>query len=168
MSLVSQNYVDSADPSWNVARILAEPLEIARVQGRAAHAVDAAFLARRLAEAGLPAEKLQARPYELSGGELQRVCIARALIHRPRFVVFDEALSSLDASVQGEMIELLKSLRSPETAWLFISHDLKAVAALCSRVLFLKDGRIIESLAVEQLSRARTEPVRALIDAARG
>ena len=168
MSLVSQNYVDSADPSWNVARILAEPLEIARVQGRAAHAVDAAFLARRLAEAGLPAEKLQARPYELSGGELQRVCIARALIHRPRFVVFDEALSSLDASVQGEMIELLKFLRSPETAWLFISHDLKAVAALCSRVLFLKDGRIIESLAVEQLSRARTEPVRALIDAARG
>ena len=167
LSVVFQDYTTSANPRFRVRDIIGEGLTVQ--ERREGSRLDRNWeVADLLETVGLPAAFSDRFPHELSGGQLQRVCIARALIHRPRFVVFDEALSSLDASVQGEMIELLKSLRSPETAWLFISHDLKAVAALCSRVLFLKNGRIIESLAVEQLSRARTEPVRALIDAARG
>lgn len=172
MSVVFQNYEDSSDPSWKVADILAEPLKVKLLSAKADEASDIrsklnrGYFEQCLSRVGLGADKLERHPHQLSGGELQRVCIARALISRPRFVVFDEALSSLDASVQGEILELLMQLKEETTSWLFISHDLKAVAALCDRILFLHGGQIVESVTTDQLSEVTTSTAKALLRAA--
>lgn len=172
MSVVSQNYEDSADPTWSVADILAEPLKIKLLSAETDQAkrirdkLTEAYFQQCLSRVGLSNDKLHRHPHELSGGELQRVCIARALISDPRFVVFDEALSSLDAAVQGEILELLLQLRTKDSSWLFISHDLKAVAALCDRVLFLHGGRIVESIAADKLAKVSSPTAKQLLGAA--
>lgn len=171
-SLISQNYAESADPAWTVDEIVAEPIRLAMRRAapekRAALTgeLSRAALAKRLADVGLPEAMLDRRPHELSGGELQRICIARALAASPQLVVFDEALSSLDASVQGEIIELLQKMPRHDAAWLFISHDLRAVAALCTRVLFLSNGRIVESADAKRLGAVKTPEARVLVEAA--
>lgn len=174
MSLISQNYAQSADPAWTVDEIVAEPIRLA-MKHAAASPRERATLAQRLtrqslvaalAAVGLPEAMLARRPHELSGGELQRVCIARALAASPQLIVFDEALSSLDASVQGEIIELLQRMPKTKAAWLFISHDLRAVASLCTRVLFLSEGRIVESADAKRLGSVKTPQARALVEAA--
>ena len=116
-SVVFQNYLDSADPVWTVGDVIEEPVRLAG--GR----VDVRDLLRRV---GLPAEYASRRPHQLSGGELQRVAIARAMAGGPSLVVFDEALSSLDASVQDEIMELLAELK-PEAGRRFVEA---AAAAL--------------------------------------
>ena len=100
------------------------------------------------------------------GGELQRASIARALAARPDFIVLDEALSSLDASIQAEILRLLPALKAqnPSSAWLFITHDLRAAAAVCSRILFLEDGRTVESLSTNRLFEAQSVLARSLIE----
>ena len=92
-------------------------------------------------------------PHELSGGQLQRVCIARAIATKPRFIVFDEAVSSLDVSVQAQVLELLLELKGDMT-YLFIAHDVQAVTYLCDHIMFLHEGTIAESLEKEHLARA--------------
>ena len=171
MSLVSQNYVDSVDPSWTVREILSEPirLQMRRFASRSRQLqaeISEAALCGRLAEVGLASSMLERRPGTLSGGELQRVCIARALTTRPKFLVFDEALSSLDASVQGEILQLLSSLVRQATTWLFISHDLRVVATLCTRVLFLHDAEICEDVPVQELGKVRSPWAAELVKAA--
>ena len=89
----------------------------------------------------------------LSGGQLQRVCIARAIATKPRFIVFDEAVSSLDVSVQAQVLELLLELKGDMT-YLFIAHDVQAVTYLCDHIMFLHEGTIAESLEKEHLARA--------------
>ena len=117
---------------------------------------------------GLKPEALGRRPHELSGGELQRVAFARAIAAEPAFIVFDEAMSSLDASVRADLIELLVEMRRRPgaPAMLFITHDLAAAAALADRVLFLDGGRIVEALPVGALSRAASPAAKALLAAA--
>lgn len=164
ISAVFQNYADAADPRWSVEESIAEPLREALHPQSFPQAQDRAL--ELLSEVGLPQAKARSLPHELSGGELQRVSIARALAARPKLVVFDEALSSLDASIQGEILELLKKLRRPDSSWLFISHDLKLVASICTRVLFLSKGRIVESLPVDRLGEARSQTAQELLAAA--
>ena len=159
MSVVFQDYSASVNPGWTVGKIIREPLD---VLGRESRGAPAEFLPM----VGLSPETAARFPHELSGGQLQRVCIARALTTRPRFILFDEAVSSLDASVQAEILALLRRLKTERTTWLFISHDLQAVTALCSRILFLDRGRIAEDLPVTELSRIRSEDIRALMEAA--
>ena len=157
MCAVFQNYAASIDPLWSAGRAVLETTPQTGVER-----------ARELlARVGLGPEMLERLPHELSGGELQRVACARALASSPDFVVFDEALSSLDASVQSDMLELLASLRSPDAAWLFITHDLRAAARLCSRIAVLSGGRIVEVLDAGRLDLARSPAARRLIDAAR-
>ena len=158
MSVVFQDYTTSVDPSWTVRKILLEPLDVLGRRGQSPEEL--------LSMVGLSPDLQRRYPHELSGGMLQRVCIARALSTRPRFIVFDEAVSSLDASVQSEILALLAGLRSAETTWLFISHDLQAVAVLCPRILFLDRGMIAEDVSVKELDRIRTPQIRALMEAA--
>lgn len=164
ISAVFQNYADAADPRWTVEESIVEPLRDQALSVSADKADERALYL--LDQVGLPANKARRLPHELSGGELQRVSIARALAAHPKLVVFDEALSSLDASIQGEILELLKKLRRPDSSWLFISHDLKLVASICTRVLFLSKGRIVESLPVERLGQAKSQTARELLAAA--
>ncbi|WP_247899200.1 ABC transporter ATP-binding protein [Paenibacillus pabuli] len=117
-----------------------------------------------LAKVGLPHALMHKYAHELSGGQLQRVCIARAISTRPKFLVLDEALSSLDVSVQAQILELLRTLQHElNMTYLFVAHDLQAVANLCDRVLFLYRGTIVEELERNCLSDATDEYARALL-----
>ncbi|WP_209444145.1 ABC transporter ATP-binding protein [Paenibacillus ihuae] len=122
------------------------------------------IIAELMERVELTLDYLNKYPHELSGGQLQRVCIARALTTRPRYLVFDEAISSLDVSVQFQILSLLKELqREFQLTYLFIAHDLQAVAYLCNRLAFLKDGIIIEELDCNHFMCAQSEYVKLLV-----
>lgn len=109
-------------------------------------------VAEILGEVGLPSDIQKRYPYEFSGGERQRIAIARAMILKPRFVVLDEPSSSLDMTVQAQIIELLRELQERHgLTYLFISHDLKVVRSLCDEIVVMKDGKIVEQGASEQI-----------------
>ena len=146
MSVVFQDYTSSANPRFTVEELIREPLDILRLDASCA-------IPELLERVGLPKALRNRYPHELSGGQLQRVCIARAIATKPRFIVFDEAVSSLDVSVQAQVLELLLELKGDMT-YLFIAHDVQAVTYLCDHIMFLHEGTIAESLEREHLARA--------------
>ncbi|MEX1993554.1 MAG: ABC transporter ATP-binding protein [Steroidobacteraceae bacterium] len=153
------------DPRMTIAGSVAEPLRAL------APGLDAAGQATRvtgiLGEVGLAPELAGRYPHQLSGGQLQRAVIARALIVDPRFVVCDEPVSALDVSVQGQIVNLLARIRRERgLASLFISHNLAIVARLCERILVMYRGRIVEAASRDALIGAPLHPyTRELLDA---
>ena len=104
-------------------------------------------------------------PHELSGGQLQRVCIARAVACEPEFILFDEAISSLDAHTQVQVMDLLKELKEKlELTYVFITHDLTSVTYLCDEVMFLYKGRITEHIPVSRIAQTTDVYARKLLD----
>ncbi len=137
-----QNPDDVLDPRWTVERSVAEPFVIFGGFSREeiSAKVDALF-----AEVGLSAEHKTRYPHELSGGELQRVVIARALALKPEILVCDEATSMLDVSVQAFILAVLKEIQKKRGLGLvFITHDLEAAKAVSDRVLVMYTGEIVE------------------------
>lgn len=101
---------------------------------------------------GLKTSQLSRYPHAFSGGQRQRIAIARALIMHPEFIVCDEAVSALDVSIQAQILNLLKDLRHElDLTYLFVAHDLSAVAYACDRVAVMYLGRIIEMAVTEEL-----------------
>ena len=112
-----------------------------------------------------PEEVLEKYPHQLSGGQLQRVCIARAVACKPEIILFDEAISSLDAHTQVQVMDLLRELKDRlGLTYIFITHDLTSITYLCDDVLFLYQGRVTENLPVERISETKDEYARKLLE----
>ncbi len=164
--IVFQDPFGSLSPRFSVGEIIAEGLRVHEpALSRAERAVR---VAAELEEVGLPADAAERYPHEFSGGQRQRIAIARAMVLKPRFVVLDEPTSSLDMSVQAQIVELLQRLqRVHGLAYLFISHDLKVVRALAHRIVVLRAGRVVEQGEADAVfARPREDYTRALMTAA--
>ncbi len=142
MQIVFQDPFASLNPRMSVGAILGEPLLIHRRDPWRKRQERVADL---LARVGLPAEAATRYPHEFSGGQRQRIAIARALALSPDFIVCDEAVSSLDVSVQAQIITLLEDLqRDLGLTYLFISHNLAVVRHISNRLAVMYAGRIVE------------------------
>jgi oligopeptide/dipeptide ABC transporter ATP-binding protein len=140
--LIFQDPLSALNPTMSIEDIVTEPL---RIQGRIPRSSRRSAAESLLASVSLDAELVARRPSELSGGQRQRVVIARALSVEPDFVVADEPVSSLDVSIQAQILELLSSLRrSMQLTMLFISHDISVVRYVADRIAVMYRGTIVE------------------------
>ena len=157
LQLIFQDPLGSLEPRMTVAEIVAEPL---RVHERTLDdAARGAAVAAMFGRVGLPAALAGRYPHELSGGQCQRVGIARAMILAPRLLVCDEPVSALDVPTQQQIITLLAGLRrSAGLSLLFISHNLALVRQLCQRALVLYLGRSMELASIAQLFASPRHP----------
>jgi peptide/nickel transport system ATP-binding protein len=163
LQMVFQDPHSSLDPRQTVARIISDPL---LVQG--GPAADARTRAAELMElVGLIPEHIDRYPHEFSGGQAQRIGIARALATGPRLIVADEPVSALDVSVQAQIVNLMERLQDElGLTYLFIAHDLSVVKRVCDRVAVMYLGRIVEIGPKDQVYAAPAHPyTRALLSA---
>ena len=123
---------------------------------------------RALTDVGLDPETRFRYPHEFSGGQRQRIALARAVVLEPTFVVLDEPTSALDMLIQSQMVDLLRDLQKRrDLTYLFISHDLRVVAALASRLMVMRNGKVVEEgAAAELFANPQTDYTRALFAAA--
>jgi ABC-type glutathione transport system ATPase component len=141
LSVVFQHPEWALNPRLRCGSSIAEPL---RIQG-VSRSVCREKVDGMLAEVGLDAELAGRFPGELSGGQRQRMAIARSLITRPRFIVFDEAVSALDVSVQSQVLNLIRKLQQEHGfAALFISHDMAATRYVSDRIAVMQHGDVVE------------------------
>ena len=150
LQVVFQDPFAALNPRFNVSQIIGEGLAVHEPQ------MGVNERRRRVAEAlekvGLAADYGERYPHEFSGGQRQRLAIARALVLRPKVMILDEPTSALDVSVQNRILKLLRSLqRDYGLAYLFISHDFAVVRAMVDEVMVLKGGRVLEHGTVEQV-----------------
>ncbi len=148
--MVFQDPYSALNPRIRVKTAIAEPIAFYRLASTRSEALeDAALL---LEAVGLDRTAGERFPHAFSGGQRQRIAIARALAPRPRFLVCDEPTSSLDVSVQAQILNLLKDLRDTGgLSILFISHDLAVVRQMCDRIAVMKNGRIVELASTDAL-----------------
>ena len=143
IQVVFQDPYGSFNPRHRVERLVAEPLHLLKEKPGAAERKSR--VARVLDAVGLPANAGERYIHEFSGGQRQRLAIARALIVEPQLIVLDEAVSALDVSIRAQILDLLTDLSDRlSVSYLFISHDLSVVRNITDRVMVMRDGRIVE------------------------
>jgi oligopeptide transport system ATP-binding protein len=165
LQIVFQDPLASLNPRMSVDAALAEPLKIFEPQ--LSSSARSERIRAMLERVGLSAQAGARYPHEFSGGQCQRIAIARAMILRPKLLVCDEAVSSLDVSIQGQIVNLLMDLqREMGMAMLFISHNLAVVRHLSHRVMVIYAGRLVEIAGSDALFGAPLHPyTRALLAA---
>ncbi|MDQ0304191.1 microcin C transport system ATP-binding protein [Ancylobacter polymorphus] len=166
MQVVFQDPFGSLSPRMSVADIIGEGLRVHHPR-LSADERDARVVAA-LTDVGLDPEARHRYPHEFSGGQRQRIAIARAVVLEPSFIVLDEPTSALDMIVQAQIVDLLRDLQQRRgLTYLFISHDLRVVAALASRVMVMKGGVVVEEgPAADLFAQPKTAYTRALFAAA--
>ena len=172
LSVVFQDYTTSANPRFRVKEIIAEGLAARERNQKNNHGIAGITntsqsgtptkwnrqeeTSRLLELVGLNASYADRYPHELSGGQLQRVCIARAVACQPEIILFDEAISSLDAHTQVQIMDLLRDLKEKlGLTYIFITHDLTSVTYLCDDVLFLYHGHVTEHIPVSRIAETK-------------
>jgi peptide/nickel transport system ATP-binding protein len=163
--MIFQDPYSSLDPRMTVADIIGEPLKVNHVAKGQELEDRVAGLVRRV---GLRPEHMRRYPHAFSGGERQRIGIARALSLNPRAVICDEAVSALDVSVQAQILNLLRDLQDElNLTYIFIAHDLSVVRHICDRVAVMYAGRIVEKGPTREVFAAPRHPyTSALLSAA--
>jgi peptide/nickel transport system ATP-binding protein len=165
LQVVFQDPYGSFDPKWTVERLIGEPFFLLdsppsaeERRRRVAHVLE---------QVGLAASDASRLPHEFSGGERQRIAIARALITEPKVIAFDEAVSALDVLLREQILDLLAGLAERlNVAYLFVSHDLQVVRAIADRIYVMQGGRIVEEGPTETVfSSPRHAYTQALISA---
>ncbi len=166
MQVVFQDPFASLNPRMSVRQLIEEGLIVNRIGSSRTDRLER--VKKALRDAGLPDTILSRFPHEFSGGQRQRLAIARAIALEPEFILLDEPTSALDLSVQSQIIDLLRKLqRERGLSYLFISHDLKVVRALCHRVIVMQNGQIVEEGPVaDVLETPKTDYTRRLVRAA--
>lgn len=166
MQIVLQDPFSSLNPRMSARQIVEEGLIIHKIG--ASQSARAKLVEAAVRDAGLPLDCLSRFPHEFSGGQRQRLAIARAIAVDPSFLVLDEPTSALDLSIQAQIIELLTRLQMErQLSYLFISHDLRVVRALCQRIIIMRSGQIVEQgPTLEVLANPRSDYAKRLIEAA--
>jgi oligopeptide transport system ATP-binding protein len=165
IQIIFQDPLSSLNPRMTVGEIVAEPLRVHRPELSAGDRQRA--VGQMFERVGLRAEMVRRYPNEFSGGQAQRISIARAMILEPRVIVCDEPVSALDVSIQAQICNLLRRLqRETGVSMIFISHDLSIVRYMCQRVMVMYLGHVMEIASREALFGAPLHPYsRALIGA---
>ena len=166
MQIVFQDPFSSLNPRMSVRQVIEEGLVVNGIGRNADERYER--MKQALRDAGMPDTISHRFPHEFSGGQRQRLAIARAIALEPEFILLDEPTSALDLSVQAQIIELLRKLqREKGLSYLFISHDLKVVRALCHRVMVMQHGKIVEEgLVKDVLVNPQTDYTKRLVRAA--
>lgn len=150
IQLIFQDPLDALNPRMTVAQIIAEPLR--NLMPELPKATRQKMALDMLVSMGLQAEQQSRYPHEFSGGQCQRIGIARAMILKPELLICDEPVSALDVSIQAQIINLLLDLKEQTgMSMVFISHDLSIVRHICDRVLVLYKGEVVEEGEAEAL-----------------
>jgi ABC-type glutathione transport system ATPase component len=164
VQVIFQDPYSSLDPKMRIGDIVAEGLMLDKK-----HKVQGVERRKKVEESlemvKLPVDVINRYPHEFSGGEKQRIAIARAVVTGPDFMVCDEPVSSLDVTIQLQILNLLKDIQKRlSMTYLFISHDLQVVKFMCDRVAVMKSGKIVESGAVADIySRPTHEYTKSLL-----
>lgn len=166
MQVVFQDPYGSFDPRQKVEKLVAEPLHV--LEKKPTQAERREMVAHALHEVGLGTSDMDKYPHEFSGGQRQRLSIARAIITRPKLVVADEPVSALDVSIRAQILDLFAELNQKlGIAYLFITHDLTVARAITDEVLVMHDGRIVErGKTSDVLDHPQSEAAKALVAAA--
>ncbi len=164
IQIIFQNPYSSLNPRLTVGNMLVEPLMLHGIGNRDSRLDRAREL---LDLVGLDPQHIHRYPHEFSGGQRQRLCIARALALQPKLIVCDEPVSALDVSIQSQILNLLRDLQEEfGLSYLFISHDLSVVEHMCERVAVMYLGRIVETATADDIyADARHPYTRALFSA---
>lgn len=165
IQMVFQDAITSMNPRFTALQVIEEPLRIQR--HRPSSTRDA--VGRVLAEVGLPATWMERPVMDFSGGQRQRLAIARALVVRPKLLVLDEALTGLDLSTEAQIVNLLLDLQASHSlTYLLISHDIALVARIADTIAVMAQGRIVETGSTSQMMTApKHEETIRLAEAAR-
>ncbi|RWK32588.1 dipeptide ABC transporter ATP-binding protein [Mesorhizobium sp.] len=166
MQVVFQDPYGSFDPRQKVEKLVAEPLHV--LEKKPTNAERREMVAKALHEVGLSPRDIDKYPHEFSGGQRQRLSIARAIITRPKLVVADEPVSALDVSIRAQILDLFAELNQKlGVAYLFITHDLTVARAITDQVMIMHAGKIVEhGRTSEVLDHPQSEAAKALVAAA--
>ena len=165
MQMIFQDPSSSINPRRKIGEVLSEPFAIHGVKENVSE-----FIIELLNQVGLSSNHANRYPHEMSGGQLQRVGIARAIALNPSLVVADEPVSALDVSVQAQVVNLMIDLKEKlGISYLFISHDMGVVEYFCDRVAVMYLGKIVEIASSEEIYKQPCHPyTEALLNAVPG